>query len=89
MGNWYYCEVHKDQQSWEFARAGFPARLDEIVVPQLAMSLAANHGSIRMHERLGFVRVATMPEVGRKFGRRLDLVFMQRFLDEPGAPRDD
>jgi len=50
---------------------------------------AANQGSIRMHERLGFVRVATMPEVGRKFGRWLDLVFMQRFLDEPGAARED
>lgn len=50
---------------------------------------AANQGSIRMHERLGFVRVATMPEVGRKFGRWLDLVFMQRFLDEAGAPRED
>jgi hypothetical protein len=26
-------------------------------------------------------------EVGRKFGRWLDLVFMQRFLDAAGAPR--
>lgn len=50
---------------------------------------AANQGSIRMHERLGFERMATMPEVGRKFGRWLDLVFMQRFVDEPCAPRED
>ena len=50
---------------------------------------ASNEGSIRMHERLGFEQMGTMPEVGRKFGRWLDLVFMQRFLDEPGAPRDD
>jgi phosphinothricin acetyltransferase len=50
---------------------------------------ASNHGSIRMHERLGFEQMGTMPEVGRKFGRWLDLVFMQRFLDERGAPRDD
>ena len=49
----------------------------------------SNQGSIRMHERLGFEQVGGMPEVGRKFGRWLDLVFMQRFLDEPGAPRDD
>ena len=40
---------------------------------------AANHTSIRFHERLGFERVAHFREVGHKFGRWLDLVFMQRF----------
>lgn len=48
---------------------------------------ADNAGSIRMHERLGFVRVAHLREVGHKFGRWLDLVFLQRYLDAPGAPR--
>jgi L-amino acid N-acyltransferase len=48
---------------------------------------AANEGSLRFHERLGFQRVAHFKEVGHKFGRWLDLVFMQRFLDAPGAPR--
>jgi len=48
---------------------------------------AANEGSLRMHERLGFQRVAHFREVGRKFGRWLDLVFVQRFIDAPGAPR--
>jgi phosphinothricin acetyltransferase len=48
---------------------------------------AANVGSIRFHERLGFERVAHFKEVGHKFGRWLDLVFMQRFLDAPGAER--
>ncbi|PZU95469.1 MAG: GNAT family N-acetyltransferase [Chelatococcus sp.] len=41
---------------------------------------AANHGSLRMHERLGFVEVGRFREVGRKFDRWLDLVFLQRFL---------
>ena len=50
---------------------------------------AANSGSIRMHERLGFEQVATFREVGHKFGRWLDLVFMQRFVDEPGSPRGE
>jgi len=36
---------------------------------------AANDASIRFHERLGFERVAHFREVGRKFGRWLDLVF--------------
>lgn len=48
---------------------------------------AANEGSIRMHERLGFRRGAVLREVGRKFGRWLDLELMQKFLDAPGAPR--
>jgi len=38
---------------------------------------AENEVSIRLHARLGFVETARMPEVGRKFGRWLDLVFMQ------------
>ena len=41
-----------------------------------------NAASIRFHERLGFQVVARMPEVGRKFDRWLELVLMQRFLDE-------
>jgi phosphinothricin acetyltransferase len=45
---------------------------------------AANSVSIGMHESLGFERVAHFREVGRKFGRWLDLVFLQRWID-PGA----
>jgi len=41
---------------------------------------ADNAGSIRMHERLGFERAGHLKEVGWKFGRWLDLVFMQRRL---------
>jgi L-amino acid N-acyltransferase len=48
---------------------------------------AANEGSIRFHERLGFERAGHLREVGHKFGRWLDLVFMQRFLDAPGSRR--
>jgi L-amino acid N-acyltransferase YncA len=46
---------------------------------------ADNAASIRFHQRLGFMPVAHFKEVGHKFGRWLDLVFMQRFLDSPGA----
>lgn len=42
----------------------------------------ANSGSIEFHRRLGFVEVARMPETGHKFGRWLDLVLMQRILDQ-------
>ena len=39
---------------------------------------AANAASIRFHERLGFSRVGQLREVGYKFNRWLDLVFLQR-----------
>jgi len=41
---------------------------------------ADNIASLRLHERLGFEKVAHFREVGWKFGRWLDLVFMQRPL---------
>jgi L-amino acid N-acyltransferase len=41
---------------------------------------ADNAASIRLHERLGFERTAHMKQVGYKFDRWLDLVFMQRTL---------
>ena len=40
-----------------------------------------NSGSIRLHERFGFEQVGRLHEVGRKFDRWLDLVFMERRLD--------
>lgn len=39
-----------------------------------------NVGSMRLHEKLGFTKVAHLKEVGRKFDRWLDLVFFQRIL---------
>jgi L-amino acid N-acyltransferase YncA len=45
-----------------------------------------NEASIRFHERLGFVEVGRMPQTGQKFGRWLDLVLMQRVLDDRLAP---
>ncbi len=41
---------------------------------------AGNAPSLGLHARFGFVRVGFLPEVGRKFGRWLDLVLMQRIL---------
>ena len=43
--------------------------------------IAADNGpSLALHRRFGFVETARMPEVGRKFDRWLDLVFMQKQL---------
>jgi L-amino acid N-acyltransferase len=38
---------------------------------------AANAPSIRLHQALGFERVGHLKQVGAKFGRWLDLVFLQ------------
>lgn len=49
---------------------------------------ATNIGSIALHHRLGFKHVGTLPQVGFKFGRWLDLAFYQLLLDGPGHPID-
>ena len=43
---------------------------------------AANEASIRFHERLGFERSGHLREVGHKFDRWLDLVFLQRWIGD-------
>ncbi|SEL77644.1 phosphinothricin acetyltransferase [Roseovarius azorensis] len=39
-----------------------------------------NPGAIAFHKAIGFQEVARMPEVGRKFGRWMDLVLLQKRL---------
>lgn len=46
---------------------------------------AGNEGAIRFHQRHGFVEVARFRQVGRKFGRWLDLVFLQRIIGDLGT----
>ncbi|BCN67811.1 GNAT family N-acetyltransferase [Rhodococcus hoagii] len=41
---------------------------------------SSNTTSIALHERFGFRIVAQMPEVGRKFGRWLDMTYLQLTL---------
>jgi phosphinothricin acetyltransferase len=68
--------------------------LDELIARAIAAGRrtmvaaidGSNDGSIRFHERNGFVEVGRMPGVGTKHGRPLDLVLLQRSLD-PVAPR--
>jgi phosphinothricin acetyltransferase len=52
----------------------------------VAAITSENTASLHLHARAGFVETGRMPEVGQKFGRWLDLVFMQRRLDDRAAP---
>lgn len=49
---------------------------------------ASNAGSIALHDKLGFRHVGTLPQVGFKFGRWLDLAFWQLLLQTPVEPVD-
>ena len=48
----------------------------------------SNAASIALHQSLGFVHTGTLPQVGFKFGRWLDLAFYQLVLDTPRRPVD-
>jgi phosphinothricin acetyltransferase len=64
----------------ELVKALFPraATLDKHVM--IAGVDAANEPSIRFHEQLGFEKTGHLRQVGRKFDRWLDLVFLQRWI---------
>ena len=51
---------------------------------------AANHASVRLHEKAGFISVGTLSGVGRKFDSWLDSLIMQRTLGYgmSSSPRD-
>ncbi len=47
---------------------------------------AGNTGSITLHKNLGFEQTGLLPQVGMKFGRWLDLAFLQLRLDARATP---
>jgi phosphinothricin acetyltransferase len=49
---------------------------------------ATNEASLRLHRSFGFEEVACFREVGYKFGRWLDLKFLELLLETPANPTD-
>ena len=49
---------------------------------------SVNEASIRLHASFGFAEVAHFREVGYKFGRWLDLTFLELLLDTPANPTE-
>jgi L-amino acid N-acyltransferase YncA len=84
--------IHVREDRWRsgVGRALMDALIDEARTTgkhtMVAAVDGANEQSIRFHERLGFVPVARMPEVGAKFGRWLDLVLLELRLDGRDTP---
>jgi L-amino acid N-acyltransferase len=85
--------VHKDHRGRGLGRALMQeliaaARQSGDVHAMIGAIDAANTGSIALHERLGFKPVGTLPQVGFKFGRWLDLALYQLLFDTPARPVD-
>jgi L-amino acid N-acyltransferase YncA len=69
---------------------GIGRRLKEAIIEEarrlrfhtlIARVAEGSRESVHLNERAGFVHVGTMKEVGRKFGRLLDVHIMQKMLD--------
>jgi phosphinothricin acetyltransferase len=77
--------VRSDQRGQGLGPALMQALVERARAASLHVMVAAiesgNAASIRLHERLGFAITGQMPQVGRKFGRWLDLTFMQLILE--------
>jgi L-amino acid N-acyltransferase len=51
----------------------------------ISQIVSENEPSLKMGERLGFENVGRLREVGRKFGRWLDVVLMELLIEKPTA----
>jgi phosphinothricin acetyltransferase len=64
--------------------------LDELAARGLHTVIAGiaqpNERSVRLHERLGFRKVAHFDEVGFKLGQWVDVGYWQRMSEHPAAP---
>ena len=82
--------VHPDHQGKGLGRKLLSRLIDEARDCGKHVMVAGiesqNQASLHLHQSLGFVVTAQMPQVGTKFGRWLDLTFMQLQLDERSEP---
>lgn len=82
--------VHRDRRGGGVGRVLLAALIDRARAlgkhVMVAGIEAGNAGSIRLHRSLGFEPAGVMREVGTKFGRWLDLAFLQLRLDGRTGP---
>ncbi|MDZ7679276.1 MAG: N-acetyltransferase family protein [Acidimicrobiales bacterium] len=76
--------VHRDHQGEGVGRAVLGELVDLASMhgfhTVMARIVSGHEASIALHATLGFEQVGTEREIGRKFGRWLDVVVMQRML---------
>jgi phosphinothricin acetyltransferase len=81
--------VHHNHRSQGIGKALFGdiiKRGEQCGLHTVVSRIAAENGvSVHLHEEVGFFHIGVMREVGRKFGRLLDVVMMQ--LIYPGQPQ--
>jgi L-amino acid N-acyltransferase YncA len=84
--------VHKDARGRGLGRMALVALIAAAEAggyhTMIAGVVADNTASLALHRSLGFVEVARFREVGFKFGRWLDLCFLQKMLRGPADPQD-
>ncbi len=81
--------VHPDRHGQGIGKALMQALIERAKALNKHVMVAAieagNTASIGLHQQLGFEQTGLMPQVGTKFGRWLDLAFLQLHLDD-GPP---
>ena len=82
--------VHPDHQGKGLGRSLLVALIAEAKRLNKHVMVAGieeqNEDSLNLNETLGFITTGQMPQVGTKFGRWLDLTFMQLQLDDRRDP---
>jgi L-amino acid N-acyltransferase YncA len=78
--------IHVDRIGTGVGKVLMPALIAEAQACGMRQMIAvigdgANQASIAFHQRFGFRNAGSLKDVGFKFGRWLDTVFMQRSLD--------
>jgi L-amino acid N-acyltransferase YncA len=84
--------VHKDARGRGHGRMALVALIAAAEAggyhTMIAGVVADNAASLALHRSLGFAEVARFREVGFKFGRWLDLCFLQKMLRGPADPQE-
>jgi phosphinothricin acetyltransferase len=75
----------------DFQKMGIGKRLMQEIVKEgeksglhliIARITDANEVSVRLHESVGFTHIGVMKECGFKFGKRLDVILMQKLYEK-------
>lgn len=84
--------VHPEHRGQGLGRQVLTALIDEAQARQVHVMVGAieagNTASLALHRELGFETVGLLKEVGYKFGRWLDVAFVQRTLATPEQPTE-